>query len=164
MVHRTSVTRIRPDSTSLARGMLIAAASLVGLVAISVGSPTFADEPAEATVARGSDTDEMSERQRRREERRRAREAEDAADAASRADTAAAPDESAFVVYVAPEIECRMVQVTGSRMPKEVCQPVHQAAQDEQDAQDFLRRTRELSTVVPEDERTNPFITPSVFN
>jgi len=41
------------------------------------------------------------------------------------------------------------VAVTGSRLPKKVCRAVGQDAIDEQEAQDFLRRTQERSTRTP---------------
>jgi hypothetical protein len=165
MNEQSSVSPLHPDSAAAARRILVGAALIISLAALALGSPpALADEADEVaqTAARGSDSEQLSERQRRREERRQSREAESPDAAADQADVAE-DSESQFVVAVEPEMECRRVAVVGSRVPREVCTPVGQAAQDEQNAQDFLRRTRELSTVVPEDEQNNPFLQPSAF-
>lgn len=150
-----SSTSSMPDSGAIAGRVAIGAASVIGLVALTLGnSPAIADEAdeIEQTAAQDSGSDQLSERQRRREERRQAREAEESLAAAPTQDE---KEESAFVVYVEPELECRNVAVTGSRMPKRVCTPVGQAAQDEENAQEFLRRTRELSTIVPPEDTSS---------
>jgi hypothetical protein len=55
------------------------------------------------------------------------------------------------VLVLGSRIECRKVTVVGSRMPKEVCVDIQQAAlngeQEEQAAQEMLRRMRERSTM-----------------
>ncbi|HUF72913.1 MAG TPA: hypothetical protein VMR74_08445 [Gammaproteobacteria bacterium] len=162
---RSSVSSLHSDPAAAAGRILVGATLIIGFAALTLGSlPASADEADEVTqtAARDSDSDQLSERQRRREERRQSREAE-SSDADTGQANAAENSESQFVVAVEPEMECRRVPVTGSRVPREVCTPVGQAAQDEQNAQDFLRRTRELSTVVPEDDRNNPFMQPSAF-
>jgi len=56
-----------------------------------------------------------------------------------------------IIVVVEPEIECRRVRVTGSKMRKEVCFAVAQQAanaeHDEERAQDFLRRQAEQAQI-----------------
>lgn len=158
---RSSIRLQHSRSAAIARPVLTGAALMACLVALTLGNPpAFADEADEVAQAAG-DAEQLSERQRRREERRQAREAEESSAAAA---TQAQADENAegesgFVVYVEPEVECRNVAVTGSRMAKRVCTPVGQAAQDEENAQEFLRRTRELSTIVPPEDTSasDPF-------
>jgi hypothetical protein len=119
-------------------------------------------------------TADLSPRQLRRAERRQLRELEvpDEIDSPNDRPEAANANQSepelVIVVEVEPEMECRRVAVTGSRFPREICTPVASLEkterQEEENAQEFLRRTRELSTVIPEEERNNPFQTPSAFD
>jgi hypothetical protein len=120
-------------------------------------------------------TPDLSPRQLRRAERRRLREldvSDDPAFSSDRTETVNAnrsePD-VVIVVEVEPEMECRRAAVTGSRVSREICTPVARLEaterQEEENAQEFLRRTRELSTVITEDERNNPpGLTPSAFD
>jgi hypothetical protein len=117
---------------------------------------------------------DLSPRERRRAERLRLRELENSSEpetatrVAETANDNGSKPEVVIVVEVEPEMKCRREAVTGSRVSKEVCTPVASLAeterQEEENAQEFLRRTRELSTVIPEDERNNPFLTPSAFD
>jgi hypothetical protein len=117
---------------------------------------------------------DLSPRERRRAERLRLRELEgsDEPDLAnSEAETTninRSEPEVVIVVEVEPEMKCRREAVTGSRVSREICTPVVSLAeterQEEENAQEFLRRTRELSTVVPPEEANNPFLTPSAFD
>lgn len=146
--------------------LVASATGVLGLVALTLASlPAAADTPDEtsqaATVA-NSDDSGISERKRRREDRRREREE---ADSDQSDETAAGEaNTSSYVVYVEPEMECKRVTVSGSRVPKEVCTPVYQqdanAESQEHEAQEFLRRTRELGSRVP--QPTSPYIATSL--
>lgn len=141
----------------------------VGLAAFSLGNlPAVADESDGVEQAANAESDtQMSDRQRRREERRRQREEEQAERNAER--TAQAVAEYAeengidpeLVVVVEPEMECHRVVVPGSRVPKEVCNPVaSQALTEQRDAEmvDRFRRNQDAARTrtVPS---TNPFST-----
>lgn len=142
------------------------AAGVLGLAALTLASlPAAADSPDEtsqAATAASSDESGMSERQRRREARRREREAVNSDQSDETA--AGAADASSYVVYVEPEMECKRVTVSGSRVPKEVCTPVFQQDANketqEQSAQEFLRRTRELQGRMP--QPTSPYVATSL--
>lgn len=133
---------------------VLAAGIIAGLTALTPGGPTAAaDDEDEVSQTESTEAGaEMSRRERRREERRRAEiEAAEAELAAIEAKANAASEDGrpVFAIAVEPEMECETVQVTGSRMPKRVCKPVGMAESEEQTAEEFLRRTRELSTLTP---------------
>jgi cytoskeletal protein RodZ len=142
------------------------AAGVLGFAALALASQPVAadtpDEPSQAATASSSDDSGISERKRRREERRRER--EEANSDQSDETAAGEADTSSYVVYVEPEMECKRVTVSGSRVPKEVCTPVYQqdanADSQEREAQEFLRRTRELGSRVP--QPTSPYIATSL--
>ena len=166
-----SVKRLlRLDSTPAA--ILAAVAIASGLMVIGLTSPIAAADEADGAAQAADAAPQLSERQARREQRRREREQADSdqkpdATAESARVDQANPNNYEIVVVVEPEMECKKVTVVGSRMPKEVCTPVAQQAaneqQQEQNAQDFLRRTRERQTEITEEQRNNPFLTPSAF-
>jgi hypothetical protein len=146
------------ELTPAAKQFFVAVVAAAGIGVLALGSrPTAADEPEAVAPAAKAQAPEMSARERRREERRRSRDEETPA-----AEVAATPevvDPNAplvFVVAVQPEMECRRIAVVGSRVPKEVCTPVGQREADEHEAQDFLRRTRERSTMAVPCAATNP--------
>lgn len=143
------------EFTPAAKRLPITIAIMSGLAVLVFGSrPTVADEPEAVSQTASAESSEMSARQKRRAERRREHEESDSAvesATANAADEATATDGPAplvFVVAVEPEMECRRVAVVGSRMPKEVCTPVGLRDEQEEQAQEFLRRTRERSTIV----------------
>jgi hypothetical protein len=141
------------ELTPAAKRILVTTAMTAGLAVLMLGSrPIVADEPESESQAASTESAEMSAREKRREERRREREESRSAESATdEVDQAPATDGTApivFVVAVEPEMECRRVAVLGSRVPKEVCTPVGQRDVDEENAQEFLRRTQERSTIV----------------
>ena len=160
--------RLKSTSAAILAALTVASGSTVfGLTSAIAG----ADESDTAAQPANS-APEMSERQVRREQRRRERAQADSDQNPEAAVETANADQAdrnnyEIVVVVEPEMECRKVTVVGSRMPKEVCTPVaRQSAterQQEQNAEEFLRRTRERQTVITEEQRNNPFLTPSAF-
>jgi hypothetical protein len=144
--------------------MIATAAGGLGFAALTLASlPAAADTPDEtsqAATALSSDDSGISERKRRREARRHERE-EANSDQSDESAAAGEAEASPYVVYVEPEMECKRVTVVGSRLPKEVCTPVYQEEVNEQSqeqaAQEFLRRTRELQTRTP--PASSPYIT-----
>jgi hypothetical protein len=133
-------------------------AFLTAVAALTFGGPIVAADEPEAVSQADSDS-QTSERQRRREERQRARQSADAESSTSatvEGATATNGIEPEIVVVVEPQMECRRVVVIGSRVPKEICTPVvaqtATAQLQEEQAEEFLRRTRELQTRVPEDD------------
>ena len=140
---------------------IVTAAPFLGLglsVFVFMSQPAVAaasddtTQAAEQASGSGDESEAMSRREQRRQARQERREQRAAAkaDAAIEPIDAAAADSAAFVVAVVePEMECTRRVVSGSRVPKEVCVPVGQAAADEANAQDFLRRIRERSGEMP---------------
>lgn len=121
------------------------------LLAIGPVPAAAADTGDEAAEVSTADT-ELSDRQRRREERRQQRQErranKDNSDQ-SHAANAGDGDREYVVVLVEPEVECRTERVVGSRVPRQICTPVAQQRRDEEKAQEFLRRTRQNSTITP---------------
>lgn len=160
MSFATSVDRLAKRVTR----SLLAVGIVAGLAALTPGGPTAAaDDEDEISQTESTETGAgMSRRERRREERRRAQiEAAEAELAAIEAEANAASEDGrpVFAIAVEPEMECETVRVTGSRMPKRVCKPVGMRESEEATAEEFLRRTRELSTLSPPGDefiRTSP--------
>ena len=140
-----------------ANRVLASTAVAAGLAALMLGGlPASAQTPDGESQTAIADT-ELSARERRREERRQRRE-ERNSDEAEAAETSVVAYVEAtgitadeIIVVVEPEIECRRVSVTGSKMRREVCFAVAQQAanaeHDEERAQDFLRRQAEQAQI-----------------
>jgi hypothetical protein len=150
-------------------------ASLV--IAVGVGLDTACPAAAQdASEARATDSstahsDGTSDRERRRHDRRQA-EASAKAEHASKKEASAsaasegngqpqlgaqaAPDAPpANIVYVEPELVCKSVRVTGTRMPKRVCAPAEVwddvNERGEEGARQFRQQMNDAIRVPPDD-------------
>ena len=157
---------LRYDFASSLNRLAVAAFGAALALTLLTSYPAYADDQETAAKTENDESSAMSAREMRRAARRQAREEANREEANGQpevsrpaVDLAGNPvtgDRPVVLVAVEPEIECERIQVVGSRMPREVCRPVSQIAAEEDEAKEFLRRTREGSTLTVPCPAVNP--------